>query len=182
MAFEMPHLSRYDLPSRHRMSFLCRLTPFAAADAPDLTRIFTNPKVRQYLGGPMQEPAALERAQRMIEERDPSVWAIRPGAEKETALLGVVWLHPHHQEPDPEVSYALLPEHMGQGYATEAVTAVLQHAFSVLGLTRVVAETQSLNERSVRLLTRIGMTFEREFERFGAMQSLYTATPGIFHL
>ncbi|MDB6079981.1 MAG: acetyltransferase [Akkermansiaceae bacterium] len=161
------------------MSFLCRLAPFQPSDATALARIFTEPQVREYLGGPMDAQPAAERAQGMIDEKLPTIWAIRPAdpAAPEQPLLGVIWLRPHHGGADVEISYALLPEHLGRGYATEAVTAGLQHAFHGLGLTRVVAETQTLNERSVRLLERVGMSFERELERFGARQSLYVATP-----
>lgn len=161
------------------MSFLCCLAPFQPSDATDLARIFTEPQVREYLGGPMEADAAAERARGMIADRNPQIWAIRPGdpAAPELPLLGVIWLSPHHGGPDVEISYALLPEHMGQGYATEAVTAGLQHAFHVLGLTRVVAETQTRNGRSTRLLERVGMTFERELERFGERQSVYAIAP-----
>jgi ribosomal-protein-alanine N-acetyltransferase len=161
------------------MSFLSRLAPFQSSDAADLARIFTERQVREYLGGPMDGQAAAERAQGMIDEKLPTVWAIRPGdaAAPEQPLLGVIWLRPHHGGGDIEISYALLPEHMGRGYGAEAVTAGLQHAFHGLGLKRVVAETQTLNSRSVRLLERVGMSFERELERFGARQSLYVATP-----
>ena len=37
--------------------------------------------------------------------------------------------------------YALVPEHQGRGYATEAVAALLEWAFSHPGLARVVADT-----------------------------------------
>ncbi len=71
------------------------------------------------------------------------------------------------------MSYELLPEYWGKGYATEAVEAALGYAFVDLGLERVVAETQAANERSCRLLERLGMKAERKLERFGAKQVIY---------
>ena len=90
-------------------------------------------------------------------------------------MLGIVSLDQHHDGKDIEVSYALLPENQGRGCATEAVQFALSHAFSQMGLTRVVAETQSLNARSVALLQRIGMVSQRTLIRFGAEQSIYAA-------
>ena len=88
--------------------------------------------------------------------------------------MGIITLAPHHDGEDTEVSYLLLPEWWGQGYATEAVQAILDHGLANLGLSRIIAETQTANAVSVRLLKRVGMTFERNVERFGAEQSIYT--------
>jgi ribosomal-protein-alanine N-acetyltransferase len=97
-------------------------------------------------------------------------WAIRTD---QRAFIGWVTLGVHHNQVDTEISYLLLPEAWGQGYAREAVERVLCHGHRDLGLSRIVAETQTANASSVRLLERVGMTFERHLERFGASQSLY---------
>jgi RimJ/RimL family protein N-acetyltransferase len=51
----------------------------------------------------------------------------------------------------------------GQGFATEAVTAVLDYAFINLDLHRVVAVVDVLNERSAALLERVGLRREGHF-------------------
>ncbi|MGP5049155.1 GNAT family N-acetyltransferase, partial [Glutamicibacter ardleyensis] len=48
----------------------------------------------------------------------------------------------------------------GQGYASEAVSCVLDLCFGPLGLRRVVAECFADNEPSWRLMERIGMRRE----------------------
>ena len=55
------------------------------------------------------------------------------------------------------VGYAFARESQGQGYATEAVSALIEHAFGELHLKRIVADTSSSNVRSVRLMERVGM-------------------------
>ena len=92
-------------------------------------------------------------------------------------MLGVVLLDRHHDLEDIEVSYLFLPEHWGRGYASAAVRQVLAHAFGTIGLCRVVAETQSANAASVRLLERLGFRLLRKVVRFGAEQSIYLAEP-----
>jgi RimJ/RimL family protein N-acetyltransferase len=56
-----------------------------------------------------------------------------------------------------EVGYALAPAHRGRGYATEALEALIAHAFGVLGVGRIVAGTGRDNAPSIALLERVGM-------------------------
>jgi RimJ/RimL family protein N-acetyltransferase len=51
----------------------------------------------------------------------------------------------------------------GQGYATEAVTAVLDYAFINLDLHRVIAVVDVLNTRSSALFERVGLRREGHF-------------------
>jgi ribosomal-protein-alanine N-acetyltransferase len=65
--------------------------------------------------------------------------------------------------------------------ASEAVSAVLAHAFTELGYERLVSETQAANQPSRRLLERVGMRPARDVQRFGAAQMIYAierAVPG----
>ncbi len=59
-----------------------------------------------------------------------------------------------------EIGYVLNPEYSGNGYATEAVKAVLEYAFFTLKLNRMEARVMEGNLPSVKLLEKIGMTFE----------------------
>jgi [ribosomal protein S5]-alanine N-acetyltransferase len=59
-----------------------------------------------------------------------------------------------------EIGYALHRSAWGHGYAAEAVTGVVDHAFGELGLNRLEADIDPRNEASARLLDRLG--FRRE--------------------
>jgi RimJ/RimL family protein N-acetyltransferase len=59
-----------------------------------------------------------------------------------------------------DVGWVLDPAHGGQGYATEAVEALLRICFEDLGLRRVVAGCFADNEPSWRLMERVGMRRE----------------------
>ena len=61
---------------------------------------------------------------------------------------------------DIDIGYALLPEFCGAGYALEATSAVLTYAKSQLGARRVVAIVADYNERSIRLLKKLGFAVE----------------------
>jgi aminoglycoside 6'-N-acetyltransferase len=58
------------------------------------------------------------------------------------------------------VGYTLAPAHWGNGYATEAVGAVVAHGLGELGHERIVAEVLPENTASIGVLTRLG--FERD--------------------
>lgn len=58
------------------------------------------------------------------------------------------------------VGYSLDREHEGQGLMSEALLAVIEFAFEELGLHRVMANYRPENDRSARVLERLG--FERE--------------------
>jgi len=58
------------------------------------------------------------------------------------------------------LGYMVDQRHRGHGYATEMLTAVVEHAFDGLGLHRVCANTWTWNDASSKLLARVG--FARE--------------------
>jgi RimJ/RimL family protein N-acetyltransferase len=59
-----------------------------------------------------------------------------------------------------EVGYVFHPAHGGNGYATEAVRAMLRLGFEDLELHRVIARIDARNEPSLRLARRLGMRQE----------------------
>ncbi|QJE98926.1 GNAT family N-acetyltransferase [Luteolibacter luteus] len=145
-------------------------------DAPTLVRLFTDPKVRRYLGGPLSQEAAEVRVAGLIEGAGAGAGAgvIREDGE----AVGLIWLSPHHGSDDMELSFVLLREWQGKGVAFRACTEALRFAFDQLGLERVVSETQVANKRSIALLERLGMNEDRRLERFGEAQVIYAIRAG----
>lgn len=69
-----------------------------------------------------------------------------------------------------EIGYDLAKSHWGKGYATEAISSLLTHAFSSLKLNRMEAKVDPENVNSIRLLEKLNFTFEgklRQYERTG---------------
>lgn len=56
----------------------------------------------------------------------------------------------------PEIGFIFSPEAWGRGFATEALTAVLNRAFKVHDLPAVEADVDPRNQASLRLLARFG--------------------------
>ena len=62
---------------------------------------------------------------------------------------------------DIDIGFAFLPQFRGRGFALESAAAVLEHGKRTLGLKRIVAIVSAANHRSIRILERIGLQFER---------------------
>lgn len=62
---------------------------------------------------------------------------------------------------DVDIGFAFLPPYRSKGYAFESAAAVMDYGRNVLGLRRIVAITDEENTGSIRVLEKIGMTFER---------------------
>jgi RimJ/RimL family protein N-acetyltransferase len=75
-------------------------------------------------------------------------------------LIGDVGVNLHDNLMQAELGFSLATAHQGNGYATEALRAVLEHLFVDRGLHRVSAECDARNLRSARLLERLGFRQE----------------------
>ena len=75
--------------------------------------------------------------------------------------IGICGLLQREQLPAPDIGFAFLPEYRSQGYAHEAASAVKADAHARLGIPTVLAIVNPDNEASIRLLERLGFTFER---------------------
>ena len=60
--------------------------------------------------------------------------------------------------PSVEVAWRLAHAHWGNGYATEAARAAMDYGFGELRLDRITSFTVPANERSWRVMERLGMT------------------------
>jgi len=81
---------------------------------------------------------------------------------QDDAQVGICGLLRRDGLADVDLGFAFLPEHRGHGYALEAAQAVLHYGLHQLQLPRVVAIVDPANERSIALLVKLGMQFERE--------------------
>lgn len=73
--------------------------------------------------------------------------------------LGMCGLILRDGQRHPDIGYAFLAAHHGKGYAIEAARAVLEHARNTLELAVVLAFVDPSNDRSIRLLENLGMSY-----------------------
>lgn len=75
--------------------------------------------------------------------------------------IGICGLVKRDVLEDPDIGFAFLPRFWAQGYATESASAVLAHALDVLKLGRILAIVAPDNQGSIRVLTKLGLRFDR---------------------
>ena len=75
--------------------------------------------------------------------------------------IGICGILKREELPDPDIGFALLPDFWSKGFAFEAATAVLQDARERLRVERVLAITSLDNDASIKLLERLGFSFQR---------------------
>ncbi|WP_417810954.1 GNAT family N-acetyltransferase [Thalassospira alkalitolerans] len=63
---------------------------------------------------------------------------------------------------DPDIGYAITEAFQGKGYAFEINNALINHARQALGFKRIFGFTLPENTVSVHLLTKLGLTYERD--------------------
>lgn len=152
--------TRFPVLSTQRL----RLRQLLPADAAGLFVIKSDLEVTKHYG---QEPHKsirdtlgwIERLQVSYRKREDFAWCVT--FKDKDKLIGActLWnLDPgyHHGE----IGYELHPAYHRQGLMTEAVSAILNFAFTQLGLHRVEATPFAGNPSSNNLLLRLGFTYE----------------------
>ena len=66
--------------------------------------------------------------------------------------------------PCVEIGWRLKKEKWGQGYATEAALACLNYGFDTLHFDRIVSFTSLVNTKSIKVMEKIGMLYEADFD------------------
>ena len=75
--------------------------------------------------------------------------------------IGICGLVKREDLEDPDIGFAFLPRFWGKGYAYESASAVLGFAKSAFGLNRILAITAPDNHSSIRVLEKLGLSFEQ---------------------
>src|SRR4051794_17809695 len=81
--------------------------------------------------------------------------------KNEQIPIGICGLIKRPTLEDVDVGFAFLPTYRGQGYALESSSAAMSHGRQAFGLTRFAAITSPGNDRSARVLEKLGFEFER---------------------
>lgn len=78
-------------------------------------------------------------------------------------LIGDIGIHFLEDNAQTEIGYTLAPAFQGQGYAAEAMHAVINYLFTDLSKHRIIASVDPKNKQSIRLLDKLGMRKEAHF-------------------
>lgn len=131
-------------------------------DFPAFARMNADEEVMRFLPARLSEHESNAMAQRccdLIEQRGWGFWAAQE--KSSNSFIGFIGLHIPTANlpfsPCVEIGWRLARHSWGEGFATEGARAVLAFAFNELSLSEVVAFTTLSNERSERVMKRLGM-------------------------
>lgn len=151
------------------------LRPFRPEDTGAFHVILSQPEVMHYLP---ESVMTLDEVRKIVdwyqtcyEKNTPEKiikWALAVWLKETSEIIGWAGVGPlEFDESQTEMFYGLSSEYWGQGYATEAAEAVVDYAFNVIGLKRLVGVAKPENAASVKILEKIGMSFERKLAGLG---------------
>jgi RimJ/RimL family protein N-acetyltransferase len=145
------------------------------ADAPFVLELLTSASFRRWIGERGVHDLATARAYiaegpgESYARHGFGLWLLERRVD--AAAIGLCGLLRRDTLDDVDIGYALLDRHAGQGYAFEAARACMTWA-QRRGLTRIVAIVRPDNQRSIDLLERLGLRFERMLPDDAAGQPL----------
>lgn len=133
------------------------LRPIAGSDADALHALFTEPGVRQYLFDDVL--LTREETQKHVEAAlTHDAWVVEEGR----VVVGFTSLRP--MGDDRELMIAISERRWGRGVALAAARSAMRHGFEILKLDRILAGVDLPNERSHRLMTRLGFSATGEVD------------------
>ena len=92
--------------------------------------------------------------------------------------IGMCGLLRRDDHEHPDIGFAFLPEYRSLGYAYESAAAVMEFGHVQLEIDTIIAFVKPGNDRSIRLLERLGLCFigEVSFEGDSAPAILYSSS------
>ncbi len=88
-------------------------------------------------------------------------------------VIGFAGLKHLEDLKEVDIGYRLLPAYWGVGLATEAGRAVIDYGFAHLHLKEIIGLADGENAASVRVLEKLGFSFDRMMEYQGAKTARY---------
>jgi len=137
-----------------------RFAPLTEADAPFILTLVNEPGWLQHIGD--RQVHDLEAAAGYARKGPQASYAThgyglyRVSLKASGEPIGLAGLVRRDTLPGPDLGYAVLAKHYGQGYTTEAAAAVLAFASERLGLRELLAITSLDNAASIRVLQKLG--------------------------
>ncbi len=153
--------------------------PFAALNA--------DPETLRYFPGTLDRAASdafVDRIEARFDQQGYGLWALEVAATGE--FIGFTGLNPMPAgvpgAGGTEIGWRLARHAWHHGYATEAARAALTVAFDGAGLAEIWSMTAVLNEPSIAVMRRLGMTEVARFEHPGVPAGHRVRPHVLYHL
>jgi RimJ/RimL family protein N-acetyltransferase len=141
------------------------LRRWQASDLDPCAEMNAEPQVVEYLPRPYsraESAAFIAQMEHSFDERGYGLWALELiGLAPFVGCVGLLEVRGELPfAPAVEIGWRLARPWWGRGFATEAASASIAHAFGELALSELVAYTARGNDRSRRVMERLGMSHD----------------------
>ena len=143
------------------------LDAWQVSDVQAFRPIATDIQVMRYITGGVpwtdeQIQTFVERQVKVYSERGFCRWKLLSRATGE--MIGFCGVGFWRDNPDPEIGWWLAKRYWGQGLATEAASSALRDAFDRIRLDRIISIARPENTASLRVMDKLGLRHECDFE------------------
>ena len=141
------------------------LREMTADDARFILELLNTPKFLKYIGD--RGVRTVKQSAAFIENRyrqsyhDHGFGLYTVELKDDGAPVGICGFVKRGSLPDPDLGFAFLPQFEKHGYGFESTVAMMEYGRDVLRVSRVLAITTPDNDRSGKLLEKLGFKFER---------------------
>lgn len=146
------------------------LRKFTLDDAPFMLELLNTPTWLQFIGD--RNVHTIEDAENYLkngtlksyQEHGFGFYAVIEKAETSDRIgktIGMCGLIKRDSLPDIDIGFAFLPNLISRGFGYEAASATLDYAKNTLKIDRIIAIVNPDNEKSIGLIKKIGMQFEK---------------------
>lgn len=138
------------------------LRPWRDEDLPAYAELNADPRVMEHFPALLSRDESDAQAGRIRKHWDAhgfGIWAVEiVGGAPFVGFIGLQHVpFAAAFTPAVEVGWRLAHDAWGHGYATEGARAAIEHGFGPLGLREIVAMTLASNQRSRRVMEKLGM-------------------------
>jgi ribosomal-protein-alanine N-acetyltransferase len=161
-----------------------KLRPIEQSDVDALHALWTDPDVRRYLWAdqilPREQVADIvDKSVASFAQEGFGFFAMEL-TDQSGEVIGFCGHRRSGEQDQVELLYGIHPRYWGAGLVAEAAREVLQFGFENCGFDTVVAATDTPNQQSVRVLQKLGMTFEGRREFHGLDTVFFSMTRNEF--
>ena len=137
------------------------LRKIEVTDAPFFYELFSSEGWMQFIGD-RNIQTVVDAEQQIKEKYIPSYTLNGYGSylviEKDSEkAIGTCGIYKRSNLDHPDIGFAFLPEFLRKGYGYEAANAILEHAYKVLKMNKILAFTLPKNIASIKLLEKLGL-------------------------
>ncbi|WP_462156693.1 GNAT family N-acetyltransferase [Pseudoalteromonas sp. GB56] len=160
-----------------------QMREFCMEDAEAVLAFNANEEVTRYTGD-AGLVKTLEDAKKVISEiwlSDYSKYGYGRYAlihKADNKIIGFCGLKYDPELPGTDLGYRMLPEYWGQGLGYEAAKAAFDYGLETLKLTHIIAEADTANLGSIKIIENLGFTLCDKYEKWGhpLLRYEYTVT------